>query len=507
MTNPEKMKSRVDSLGVLLTISACLSMTLFLAYRMGPSIVDPDIWHEMALMRTALDLGYIPYQDNFAYTETIFPVVHHEWAAGLIAYSLSYYFGASGIVFLRFLLPVILISLLIYSLKKCKAKLSVILFLLPIPIFLWAYGTSTVRAQMYSFIFTAILLISLDFDNRGKRWWIPIWLVLFTIWLNLHGGFLVGLGLTATYCFEQMCRNRPYKHIIAVILTMIVLIAVNPYGFHYYPYLLNAITMERPHIPEWGSILTISNSEIIFFIILLLISGYAFWRRGFANTNGIFLLLITAIVSIKSNRLLPFYAILWIYYVPSWLETTSLRKNIDNIFCKQKLFLIAFYLVISIFCGLKVLQFSPWNLQIPDSKRPSWGEHQIYPVGAVKYLRFHDFKGNILVPFDWGAYISWKLYPNVKVSLDSRYEVAYPKQVVNDQVALFMGEQNWKELLVKYAPDIILTHRRLPLTNLIKGSIDWEKVYTDHQWDIYAKKTSNLLYENGPSNFSSGKFP
>ena len=235
MTNPEKMKSRVDSLGALLTISACLSMTLFLAYRMGPSIVDPDIWHEMALMRTALDLGYIPYQDNFAYTETIFLVVHHEWAAGLIAYSLSYYFGASGIVFLRFLLSVILISLLIYSLKKCKARLSVILFFLPIPIFLWAYGTSTVRAQMYSFIFTAILLIFLDFDNRGKRWWIPIWLVLFTVWLNLHGGFFVGLGLTAIYCFEQMCRNRPYKHIIFVILTMIVLIAVNPYGFHYYP--------------------------------------------------------------------------------------------------------------------------------------------------------------------------------------------------------------------------------------------------------------------------------
>ena len=295
MTNPETFKPHVKNLRVLLSLSACLCMTLMLVYRMGPSIVDPDIWHEMALIRTTLDLGFIPYQDGFAYTETIYPSVHHEWAAGLIAYSLSSYFGAAGIVILRYLLTFFLISSLIYSLKKCKAKFSIILFFLPIPIFLWSYGASTVRAQMYSFVFTAFLLIFLDSDNRGHRWWIPIWLVLFTMWLNLHGGFLVGLGLIVTYCFEQIIRNKPYKHIIVVLLLMIVLIVVNPYGIHYYPYLLNAVTMKRPHISEWNSILTGSNfGEQLFFIISLLLSGYALWKRGFNNTKGIFLLLITA---------------------------------------------------------------------------------------------------------------------------------------------------------------------------------------------------------------------
>jgi len=483
-------------------------MTLMLVYRMGPSIVDPDIWHEMALIRTALDLGFIPYQDNFAYTETIYPSVHHEWAAGLIAYSLSSYLGAAGIVILRYLLTLILVSSLIYSLKKYKIKLSIIIFFLPIPIFLWSYGASTVRAQMYSFVFTAFLLVFLDFDNRGRRWWIPIWLVVFTMWLNLHGGFIVGLGLTVTYCFEQIIRKKPYRHIIVVILIMIVLIVANPYGIHYYPYLLNALTMKRPHISEWDSILTGSiSAELLFFIISLLLSGYALWKRGFENTKGFFLLLITAIVSIKSNRLLPFYAILWIYFVPSWIQMTSFGKNIDNTYRNRKFFFIGFYLIVLIFLGFKTPQFTPWSLQVPNSKRPDWGNHVIYPVGAVEYLRLNGFKGNILVPYDWGAYVIWKLYPDVKVSLDSRYEVAYPKQVSDEQYDLYMGAQNWTELLRKYAPDIILSHERLPLTKLIDSSVEWKIVYTDHQWNIYAKNSSDLPYETGPSNFYSGKFP
>ena len=509
INNSVTLKPRANNLGVILLLLACLCMTLMLIYRMGPSIVDPDIWHEMALIRTALDLGFIPYQDHFAFTETVYPSVHHEWGAGLIAYSLSSCFGATGIIILRYLLAFILITSLIYSLKKNKTKFSVILFFLPIPMFLWCFGASAVRAQMYSFVFTAFLLFFLGVDSRGRRWWIPIWLVLYTMWLNLHGGFLVGLGLMAFYCIEQISRKKPYRHIFVVVLLMVVLIVANPYGIHYYPYLLNALTMKRHHIIEWDSMFSgsLSVEKLFIFVVSLLISGYASWKRGFQNTKGIFLLLITAIVSIKSNRFLPFYAILWISFVPSWIQATSIGEIIDNFYRKRKLSLIGFFLIISIIFGFKISKLTPWKLQVPNSKYSNWGNHVIYPVGAVEYLRLNGFKGNILVPFDWGAYIIWKLYPDVKVSLDSRYEVAYSNQVVDEQHDLYMGVQNWRELLGKYAPDIILTHVGLPLSKLINSSPEWKVVYTDCQWNIFAKNSSILPYQIGPDNFYSGEFP
>ncbi len=57
---------------------------LFL-YRIAPGIADPDVWHEMALAREALASGWVPLEDRFGFTPTVYPSVHQEWGAGLVA--------------------------------------------------------------------------------------------------------------------------------------------------------------------------------------------------------------------------------------------------------------------------------------------------------------------------------------------------------------------------------------------------------------------------------------
>ena len=66
------------------TVIAALSALagLFLCCIALNTFVDPDIWHEMALFREALALGYLPLADQFAYTPTVYPSVHHEWGTG-----------------------------------------------------------------------------------------------------------------------------------------------------------------------------------------------------------------------------------------------------------------------------------------------------------------------------------------------------------------------------------------------------------------------------------------
>ena len=454
-------------------------LLLMIVYRVGPTIADVDIWHQIALVRKAIEIGSIPYQDFFSYAKTIYPSVHHEWGAGVIGYFVTLFWGGDGIVILRYFLVAVLIFILLYALRKKRPNPFIVLFLLPLPIFIWAYGTSAVRAQMYSFIFTALLLFFFEIDDQGKRWWVFIWLLIFTAWVNIHGGFIVGFGLTIIYCFEQSIRGRPYKHLIALIGLMAICIIINPYGIYYYPYLINAVTMKRPNISEWASVFTSGSlAEIGFFIVALLIALYAAINHNFKNLRGVYLLLATALVSIKALRLLPFFAILWIYLIPTWIETTPLGVAINDLYKKRKPFLFAIFLISAAFFAFKISQIAPWNLQIPNSHRADWGKHVIYPVGAVEYLRSQGFKGNILVPFDWGAYVLWKLHPDVKVSLDSRYEAAYPSEVVDDQFNLYMGAENWKELLQKYLSDIILTNSALPLSKLIHQSREWSLVIT-----------------------------
>ena len=78
----------------------------FLAAISRLNIVDLDLFHEMALIREAFRLGFLPRADTFSYIPTISPVVHHEWGTGLILYLVTVQLGlgAAGLMVLKYLL-------------------------------------------------------------------------------------------------------------------------------------------------------------------------------------------------------------------------------------------------------------------------------------------------------------------------------------------------------------------------------------------------------------------
>lgn len=112
-----------------------------------------------------------------------------------------------------------------------------------------------------------------------------------------------------------------------------------------------------------------------------------------------------------------------------------------------------------------------------------------------------------MVPFDWGAYVIWKLHPKVKISLDSRYEVAYPDHVAAEQYSLYMGSDDWQELFSKYASDVILVHVNLHLANRLPDVHGWKMVYKDKLWALYARDGIDLPMEQHPERVFSGQFP
>ena len=65
---------------------------------------DPDMFHEMALIRQAIELGHLPLEDDFAYTPTRSPVVHHEWGTGAVLYCLTQLAGPAGILTLKYVI-------------------------------------------------------------------------------------------------------------------------------------------------------------------------------------------------------------------------------------------------------------------------------------------------------------------------------------------------------------------------------------------------------------------
>src|SRR6185369_16367614 len=75
--------------------------------------------------------------------------------------------------------------------------------------------TATLRPQLWSLLAMAILCRWLLAGHR--RWWLIAFPSLFMLWVNLHGGWIVGAGVLAIWSAFQMTRpDAPRGLIVAI---------------------------------------------------------------------------------------------------------------------------------------------------------------------------------------------------------------------------------------------------------------------------------------------------
>jgi hypothetical protein len=479
----------------VLTWAAALGLGALLLYRISVSIVDPDLWHEMAVAREAVQTGRVPWEDRFAYTPTVFPVVHHEWGAGMIALGLANVGGGAAVVAAKFLLAFGLGFIGWRATRGRGATLAIFSFLAPMAILLADHGFSTIRAQVYSFLFFACLLFWLDRDREGTRRWIAGWLILYVLWLNIHAGFLVGAGVFFLAWLERLVRREPHRHLLVTGIAMACLIAVNPYGLEYYNYLWRATTMSRPLVGEWSSLWEGGHVvHIAFFAVSLLVLAYALWDRRDRVPAHLLIVLVTCGYAALHRRMLPFYAIAWLWYAPAAIRTTRLGDAMEEMWSNRQTLMTAIWGTIAIALAVRVLPNEPWSLRVPGAAVPGIASHAVYPVGAVDYLAAQRFRGDLVTPYDQGAYVSWRLYPAVRVSLDSRFEVAYPDEAAAENHLLYHGEAGWEEVLDRHGGDAILVPRWSPLDHRLqerptshprRAATTWRPVYRDDVFSLF----------------------
>ena len=478
-----------------LPLVAC---ALYFCALISYNFVDIDIWHQMALIRESLAAGHLLKVDVYAYTPTVRPWVDHEWGAGVIAYCLTKWVGSRSIALLKLVAALGTLWACVSCARRRGADLRLVAISAPLAIYLMYLGFfSTVRAQVYSFFLMALLLWFLELDRAGNRRWIIPWLLIFPIWINLHAGFVVGIGLVALHLPEEAYARRPRRHVIWIIFAMLLETLINPYGVAYFAYLRRALFMPRPFSPEWSSLLTLGPNATAAFAVALLVAAYSVIGGQSSSVDGISILLVTALEGALHRKLLPLFAVAWLSYVPSYLEATNVGTWWTRFCERRSRFHAVVWTVVGCVCLFAALRQRPWELVVPQP---------IYPVGPVRYLRDQKFSGNVLVPFRLGAYVSWKLYPSVKVSLDSRYEVAYSDVIMKQIFDFYEGRGRWQATLTTYPTDLVLVPNDSPSATQIT-TVEWHPVYTDRQFALYARKGLSLPVEDWSTRSLAGTFP
>jgi len=363
-------------------------------------------------------------------------------------------------------------------------------------------GLTALRPQLITLVFLCGWLQMIERDRRGERSWIPLALIAHVVWLNLHAGFVVGMAFLLLHGLEQAVRRRPFVHVLAVVVVMLALVALNPYGLAYYRYLAEALTMSRPNIGEWQPIWRAHPFGKLVYVLSLAMALAALRANGLARSTGWPILAAAAYLAASHERHVSIYALVWLAYVPALVSSTSLGDALERVQQRWGVFLWSFLLVVGLAYGART---RPWDT--PVMGRTTSRQWYAYPVGPVDYLQRQGFAGNVLLPFETGAYVSWKTDGRVKVSIDSRFEAAFRSALLAEHLDFFYAGNGWRSMLDRYPHDLILVERDMPVAPLMRALPGWSLIYEDDAFLLFARSGLALPYVDRRGQDIVGVFP
>jgi hypothetical protein len=311
----------------------------------------------------------------------------------------------------------------------------------------------------------------------------------FIIWANLHGAFVLGLLIYCIYIAERIYFRRlktfRWTELIALLVPIFATL-VTPYGLGLWEFVYDEISnpVSSRYITEWRHF-TFAPREIPFFIAASITWVAYFFsgrKKGIAESV---ILVLASIMGIMAVRNTPLFVILALPAMADHLDGVIIRisgkptqgKPLSRIPVYGSAFM---FLSIGAFF---IVQGLPERWQISIGKDP-------LPVQSTAFIKANAFKGNLWVPLHFGGYVLFHLYPDIKVSIDGRWTMVYPREVMKDNMAFaFHGTGGkWKEVLETYGADFALVEAKNPAIREMTKDPDW-------QW-VFSETPAGLLVKN-----------
>lgn len=220
---------------------------------------DPDIYWHLGAARWIFEHGAVPSADPFSHSMPNAPWLAHEWLAEVILGGIHGIAGWPGLVALTGLAfgtaLALLCRYLLRHLEPAQAlNLVVLAAVLAIPHLL---ARPHVLAWPLLVGWTIVLLRSREL-GRAPRW--P-WAFLIVVWANLHGSFVLGLGLAAFFAAEAVAlagtgQRRTAARDWGIFLALSGAAALaTPYGIDglIYTFSVHDMAYAMEAIDEWRS--------------------------------------------------------------------------------------------------------------------------------------------------------------------------------------------------------------------------------------------------------------
>jgi hypothetical protein len=430
------------------------------AVALSRTTADPDLWGHVRFGRDILAVHGLPGNDPYSFTSDR-PWINHEWLAEV---AMAFAFkagGASGLNLLRLVVIGLTLALVWTHLEAVGDLLR--LQLMAVAGVGMLLRVHPVRPQIFSVLLFALMLWLIARAERRDSMTPLIVVPLIMIpWVNLHGGWIVGVGtlglwIAATIAFKRPSARRAAQLALVGVGAGLATI-VNPYGAGMWRFLADTVRVGRPMISDWEPTYALPPGFAALWLIPAGLAAVAIMRaRGRTDWVHVTLVAVLGVAALRVSRLDVFFALASVFFFGPVLSRGSEVVTANAIPATSdrawRLTRIAALVVI--------LAVSVWQLPRvkvgPGSPEPE----------ATRYIRDRGLEGRMLIWFDWGEYAIWHLSPRIRVSIDGRRETVYSDEVMARHLAFYAGKpgsENYADLI---GADYVWLPRELPVVKTL----------------------------------------
>ncbi len=451
------------------------------------NVTDPDIWWHLKTGEFIATHKSVPHADPFSYTRAGEPWVAHEWLTDLFLYQVQHTAGFGALI-------VIFAGILTASFYLLYLRCGPAPYVAGIATLFAAWATKPiwgVRPQVLSFLLTSLWLLILERSDRNPKllWWTaPLTL----LWVNLHAGFALGLGLSALFLAAALLErflghsapNPPWRMTASILVLDVLLVPLNPNGTRLFSYpieTLRSTTMQN-YIVEWASPNFHRSEYWPFLLIVLATFATLSVSRIRVRPRDLLVLLVSLYAGLVSIRLMPFFILIAVPIISGrlcvWPKTTANSRRLPPAF--------GAYLNVAILVAMAV--FASAHVASVIQRQPQ-AEADQFPLRAVSFLQTHPPAGPIFNDYDWGGYLIWKLSPRIPVFIDGRADV-YGAQLFHDFADAYQLKGPWQQILQRWHVETIIVPPDSALATGLHNIPAWIVSYRDSQAIVFSHGAS-----------------
>lgn len=484
-----------------------IGVTYFFFDRLRP-IAHTDVWGHLSYGRLLWETGTLPTTEPLMPLSHGVPFLNSAWLTQLIAYGGYQVIGKAAITFLfAFCVAAAFAAVTrrIYN-RTHSAMFALGGFALT----MWIEYQQLIvhRPQIVGFLFYSVLLSILLRRKWSNKNWIVV-PAMFALWANMHGSFVVGLGLLGCFIIGRgvdlvrrtgklasLFRDSKLRRLVLLTELGAVAALLNPYGLSLYTEVLSfGSNPNLQSLVEWKSLhIRLAQGQAAAVAVLILFMVYRVSPRR-VSTAEMLTLTVFGAAALWTSRMLVWWGPLAGCFAAIHAGAAFRKWQGKEISpeppVRASLWTIVVMGIVFIFFELSHIGTATLALaagkdveKVTDRVPVS----RLTPVAAAEYLRKNPPDGLVFCTYEWGDYLMWAGPKDMQVFVASHCHLV-PEDVWNDYMGIVQMQGSWLAMLKRYGINTVVIDEeyREPMVQRLHDEDDWKLLFRQDGQTVFKR--------------------